>query len=81
MSRPRRSNGAGPDSRPGEMPDSRQREAPDSRRGAAIGLLVVLLLIVGGIVLAHVLRKSAQLQDCVLSGRTNCAPIDVDSGR
>lgn len=54
-------------------------EVPDSRRGALIGLGVVLLLIVAGLVLAHVLRNTAQVQDCVMSGRTNCAPIDTSS--
>jgi hypothetical protein len=54
-------------------------EGPDSRRGALIGLGIVLLLIVGGVVLARVLRGTAQLQDCVMSGRTNCAPIETTS--
>ena len=54
-------------------------EVPDSRRGALIGLGLVLLLIVGGLVLVHVLRGTAQIQDCVMSGRTNCAPIETSS--
>lgn len=56
-----------------------ESEAPDSRRGALIGFGVVLLLIVGGLVLSHLLRSTAQVQDCVMSGRTNCAPIDTSS--
>src|ERR1700733_192445 len=48
----------------------------DSRRGAVIGLLVIVLLIVGGLLLVHVLRRMSQLQDCAMSGRTNCAPIE-----
>jgi hypothetical protein len=56
-------------------------EVPDSRRGALIGLGLVLLLIVGGLVLAHVLRGTARLQDCVMSGRTNCAPIETSGPR
>jgi hypothetical protein len=59
------------------LPD--EPEAPDSRRGALIGLGLVLLLIVGGLILAHVLRGTAQVQDCVMSGRTNCAPIETSS--
>jgi hypothetical protein len=61
------------DSRPDEF------EEPDSRRGALIGMGLVLLLIVGGLVLARVLRHTAQLQDCVMSGRTNCAPVETTS--
>jgi len=54
----------------------RAPRTPDPRRRALLGLLVVLLLIAGGLVLTHVLRRVSQLQDCVMSGRTNCAPID-----
>jgi hypothetical protein len=50
---------------------------PDPRRGALIGLAIVLLLVLGGLVLVHVLRDAARLQDCVMSGRTNCAPIEA----
>jgi hypothetical protein len=57
-----------------EPPEPRQ---PDSRRGALIGFLVVLLLIVLGLVLVKELRDTGRLQDCVMSGRTNCAPIDT----
>ncbi len=62
-------------------PQPREGKAPDSRRGALIGLIVIVLLIVGGICLVHVLRREAQLQDCAMSGRRNCVPIDADSGR
>jgi hypothetical protein len=54
-----------------------ESDVPDSRRGALIGFGVVLLLIVGGLVLSHLLRATSQMQDCVMSGRTNCAPIDT----
>jgi hypothetical protein len=53
---------------------------PASRRGAVLGLLVALALIVVGLILVKVLGNSARLQDCVMSGRTNCAPIDPGNG-
>jgi hypothetical protein len=62
-------------------PEPQSTRAPDSRRGALIGLLVVLLLIVGGLILTHVLHRASKLQDCVMSGRTDCAPIDAASGQ
>jgi hypothetical protein len=46
-----------------------------SRRPALVGLIAVLALIIGGIYLVHVLKKTSDIQDCVMSGRTNCAPI------
>jgi hypothetical protein len=48
---------------------------PDSRRGALIGLLVTVVLVVLGLILVKVLGHAGRLQDCVMSGRTNCAPI------
>jgi hypothetical protein len=57
-------------------------QSPDSRRGALIGLLIIVLLIVGGLLLVHALHRMSQIQDCAMSGRTNCAPIDATaSGR
>ncbi len=49
---------------------------PDSRRGALIGLVVALLLVVAGLALVQALRRQGQLEDCLMSGRSNCAPID-----
>jgi hypothetical protein len=37
-----------------------------------VGLIIVVLLVVGALVLTHVLHSQSQLQDCVLSGRSNC---------
>jgi hypothetical protein len=45
---------------------------PGTRRGALVGLIIVVLLVVGGLVLTHVLHSMAQAQDCALSGRSNC---------
>ena len=48
---------------------------PGSRRGALAALIVVAVLLAGGLWLMQHLRATAALQDCVMSGRTNCAPI------
>ena len=48
---------------------------PDSRWPALVGLLIALLLVLGGMFLVRILGRAAKLQDCVMSGRTNCAPI------
>ncbi|HTW73521.1 MAG TPA: hypothetical protein VMD56_01220 [Steroidobacteraceae bacterium] len=55
-------------------------EPPPDRRRAVLTLVFVLLLVVGGLLLVRVLRNMAQIQDCAMSGRTNCAPIDVGTG-
>jgi hypothetical protein len=50
---------------------------PDPRRAALVGMLVALLLVIVGLILVKKLGDAGQLQDCVMSGRTNCAPIDT----
>jgi hypothetical protein len=44
-----------------------------------LALLFVVVLVVGGLLLTQVLRHMSQLQDCVMSGRTDCAPIDSNT--
>lgn len=62
---------------PGSGPD---REPPQDQGPSALVLLVVtVLLVVGGYFLSMKLRDMGRLQDCVMSGRTNCAPIDRSS--
>jgi hypothetical protein len=56
--------------------EPQEPQAPDTRRGAVVGLILILVLILGGLYLAHVLRGASQLQDCALSGRSNCAPVE-----
>ena len=50
-----------------------------SRRAAVVALILVLMLVLGGLLLEHTLSDSSRLQDCVMQGRTNCAPIDSTS--
>jgi len=46
-----------------------------NQRGPLIALGVVVLLFVVGWFLAHELYANGKLEDCLMSGRTNCAPI------
>jgi hypothetical protein len=48
----------------------------DNRRGAVAGLIIAVVLLAVGIWLARDLRSASQLQDCVMSGRTNCNVIE-----
>jgi hypothetical protein len=52
-------------------------EQNQSRRGSLIALAVVVVLFAVGWALVHELYQSEKLQDCLLSGRTNCAPIEA----
>ena len=51
-----------------------------SRAGAVIGLIVVLLLVVAAVYLVNALAQGSNLEDCLMSGRSNCAPIEVPPG-
>jgi hypothetical protein len=54
-----------------------ERPDPDSRRPALIGLAVVLVLVVASYFLVTALQRNASLEDCLMSGRRNCAPIEA----
>ena len=54
-----------------------ERDDAARRTGALMGLIVILLLAIAGIVLARELGNKSNLEDCLMSGRHNCAPIEV----
>ena len=48
-----------------------------NRRGAIAGLLIAVVMLAIGLWLAHDLTAASKMQDCLMSGRTNCAVIPV----
>jgi hypothetical protein len=56
--------------------ESHRREDTNSHRGAIVGLIICLVLVLGGLLLVYKLKAMSELQDCVMQGRTNCAPAD-----
>lgn len=62
---------AGP--KPGPKPG---QSGGNDRRGAIAGLLIAMVLLAVGIWLARDLTSASKLQDCVMSGRTNCNVIE-----
>ena len=55
------------------MPEDDPQPAPHR---ALVGLLLIVVLIVGVVFVMFRLHESSQMQDCLASGRTNCAPIE-----
>jgi len=53
--------------------DWQPQPAPNTRRAGLVGLIIIVLLILGGLLLTHVMGASSRLQDCALSGRSNCS--------
>jgi hypothetical protein len=60
---------------------SSDRDAEQRRTAALIGLIVILSLAIVGIVLVRELGEKSKLEDCLMSGRSNCAPIEVPLGK
>jgi hypothetical protein len=56
--------------------DSGQDHEPENRNGAIAGLVIAIVLLAVGVWLAHDLSAASKLQDCVMSGRTNCNVIE-----
>ena len=57
------------------MTEPPEEDDAPPRRGALIALLLVAVLAVAGLWLSQHLAAVGRLQDCVMSGRTNCAPL------
>lgn len=72
---------AGETDAPAMEPDTEHTAEHDAEhdggagRGAIVALVVLALLVIGGLWLTRVLGGAASVQDCLASGRTNCAPI------
>ena len=50
-------------------------EQGGNRRGAIAGLAIAVVLLVVGLWLSRELTASSKMQDCLMSGRTNCNVI------
>lgn len=52
-------------------------DGPGGPWRALVGLALIVALGVGALLIMQQLRHAAAIQDCVASGRWNCAPIDL----
>ena len=50
-------------------------EAAARRTAALMGFIVILVLAIAGVLLVRELRVSTSIEDCLMAGRRNCAPI------
>jgi flagellar biogenesis protein FliO len=60
-------------------PEDGDHDADQRRSAALIGLIIILALAIAGVWLVRELRQKSALEDCLMSGRTNCAPIEAPS--
>jgi hypothetical protein len=61
--------------------EDRDDDADQRRSAALIGLIIILALAIAGVWLVRELREKSALEDCLMSGRTNCAPIEAPPRR
>jgi hypothetical protein len=59
------------------MADRDRQKANRRRSTLALGVVVLLFLV--GWILARELYANGKIEDCFLSGRSNCAPIETQS--
>lgn len=57
--------------------EDREPDAEARRTAALIGLIIVLSLAIVGVVLVRGLIRESTIEDCLMSGRSNCAPIEL----
>jgi hypothetical protein len=62
-------------------PPDDDEEERNRRRNAVIALGAVVVIVVLGFLLVWKMYENEKLQECVLSGRRDCAPIDVPDSR
>lgn len=57
--------------------DDNDEQPSGPPRGALMALLLVIVLGAVFMFVMNRLNQAGRLQDCIASGRTNCAPIDA----
>lgn len=57
--------------------DPEEQADADRQTASLAGLAVTLALIVLGLFLVHALQAKSRIEDCLLSGRTNCPIVEI----
>lgn len=72
-----------PESKPESRPDPADKptvplkpQSGDSRGGAIAGLIIAAVILGVGLWLARDLTAASKMQDCLMSGRSNCNVIE-----
>ena len=60
---------------PPEAPPESEEDPPSPF--GVVPVIILLVLVAAGLFVAFRLKDVSTLQDCVMSGRKNCAPVDT----
>jgi len=55
--------------------EAERQQVANRQTQGLLGIAITLVLLIVGLFLVQQLRSSARLEDCVMSGRTNCRPL------
>ena len=50
---------------------------PDNRSRSVSAILIVVILAIASLLLIQKLRHGANVEDCILSGRHDCEPLEL----
>jgi hypothetical protein len=67
----------GPSADSPKLNSSKPESPRENRTPAMAGLAIAVVLLVVGLWLARELRAASKMQDCLMSGRTNCNVIEL----
>ena len=59
-----------------EGAEAGSRKSRETRTPAIAGLAIAVVLLIVGLWLAHELTAASKMQDCLMSGRSNCNVIE-----
>jgi hypothetical protein len=59
------------------LPEEEDEDAADRQTASLAGVVVTLVLMIVGLFLIHQLEAKAAIEDCLMSGRSNCTPLIV----
>jgi hypothetical protein len=66
---------------PPPPPKDDDDDGGDRQRGVILGVVAAVVIVVLGFLLVWKMWQNEKLQECVLSGRRDCAPIDIPDSR